>query len=162
MDSTVPGTFVSYNELLVRSKSLLQAQSSSVLRLNGWLNFFQMVPLEIPQLEKIFHQMILSCKITKFKEVNYKILTQILLTPKLLSKMKSNPDLSKCSWCGLKASLEHLLLLYPFTKLLHALVVHIAFAGEGIAQRNWIFGVSCQERNLFIWLNNFTVYKCHL
>ena len=78
--------------------------------------------------------MLLDCKIMKFKEVNYKILSQILLTPKLLSKLKDNPSLSRCSWYGLEASLEHLLLLYPFTKLLYAMVVvHVAFAGESIA-----------------------------
>ena len=35
LDSTVPGTFILCNDLLTRSKSLLQAQSSSVLCLDG-------------------------------------------------------------------------------------------------------------------------------
>ena len=39
LDSTVPGTFIPCNDLLTRSKSLLQAQSSSVLLLE-WLVAF--------------------------------------------------------------------------------------------------------------------------
>ena len=39
-DSTVPGTFIPCDDLVTRSKSLLQVQSSSVLYLGSWLHFF--------------------------------------------------------------------------------------------------------------------------
>ncbi len=96
LNSAAPGTFVSCEELVSRSKLLLQSQSSHILSLDGQVYYLCMVPLDIPHLEKIFHHMLVACKITKFKEVNYKILSRILLTPKLLSRIVTKPELQ---WC---------------------------------------------------------------
>ena len=121
-----------------------------------------MAPLEIPYLEKIFHCMLITCKITKFKEVNYKILSRILLTPKMLSRIVTEPELQWCVWCGAEASLEHILLTYLSTVDLHSLVMKIAFCDNTIISKSWIFGITCQEKNPIIWLTNFAIYKCHL
>ena len=114
--SCVPGTFVPCNLVVMHSKTLLQMQSMSVKRLTKWFEFFNMVPFEIPQLEAIFCHIVVGCKIKKFKDINYKILSQILLTPKILSCMKGNPTLNKCAWCGALVSLEHILFTCKFTK----------------------------------------------
>ncbi len=102
LSNAIPGMFVPCEELILRSKLLLQSQSSSVLPLLEWTRYFHMVPLEVPHIEKIFHCMLVVCKITKFKEVNYKILSQILLMPKMLSRIVTEPDLQWCVWCGVK------------------------------------------------------------
>ncbi len=132
LQSCVPGTFVPYDLVVIYSKTLLQMQSTNVLRLTKWLEFFNMVPFEIPQLEAIFYHMVVGCKITKFKEINYKILSQILLTPKILSCMKGIPTLNRCAWCGAVASLEHILFTCKFTKQLHRYVENKAFSNTQI------------------------------
>ena len=97
LNSAIPGTFVPCEQLVLRSKLLLQSQSLCVLSLDGWTHHFNLVYFEIPHLEKIFHCILVACKITKFKEVNYKILSRILLIPKMLSKIVTKPDLQ---WCA--------------------------------------------------------------
>ncbi len=162
LNSAIPGTFVPCEELVSRSKLLLQSQSSCVLLLDGWVHCFHMVPLKIPHLEKIFHHILVVCKITKFKEVNYKILSRILLMLKLLSRIVTKPELQWCVWCGVEASLEYILLTYPSTIDLYLLVIKIAFHDHTITSKSWILGITCQEKNPIIWLTNFTIYKCHL
>ncbi len=44
-----------------------------------------MVPLEVPECEQIFQQMLVSCKITKFRDINFKILARILVMLKILA-----------------------------------------------------------------------------
>ncbi len=150
LSNAIPGTFVPCEELILRSKLLLQSQSSSVLPLLRWTHYFHIVPLEIPHLEKIFHRMLVVCKITKFKEVSYKILSRILLTPKMLSRIVTELDLQWCVWCGAEASLEYILLTCPSTVDLHSLVERVAFHVSTVTHRSWIFGVACQEKNPII------------
>ncbi len=85
----------------------------------------------------VFHDMLVHCKVNKFLEVNYKILTRILVTPAVLSVIHRNSVLSKCRYCGGRANIEHLLLSCPTMLSLHHLVM------EQIGQVNpitWIFG----------------------
>ncbi len=51
-------------------------------------------------------QMLKACKYTKFREVNFKVLVRILVTP----KVKKNPVLANCPWCKGIGTLEHILL----------------------------------------------------
>ncbi len=57
----------------------------------------------------IFRYMLRSCHITKFCEINFKILSRILVMPKIVAKIKCNPSLQFCAWCGLVANIEYIL-----------------------------------------------------
>ncbi len=112
------------------------------------------------ELERVFNQILVFCKINKFKEVNYKILSRILLTLKILAKIKDCENISICVVCGAVASLEHILLTYPSTRHLYHFIfdkVHKKWSTV-----HWIFGLSSTHLNPVIWLANFTIYKYHL
>ena len=104
--------------------------------------------------------MLVFCKINKFKEVNYKILSRILLTPKILVKIKDCENISICVACGAVASLEHVLLTCPSTRQLHCFIfdtIHKKWSTP-----HWIFGLLSTHLNPVIWLATFTIYKYHL
>ncbi len=100
-------------------KKLLQRDSSVMLSLENWCLWLEIVPLEVPECKCIFCRMLVACKITKFKEVNYKILSQILVTPKVLARIRSAENIHWCIWCGGEASLEHILLECQAVQDLH-------------------------------------------
>ncbi len=85
--TNVQGTFVPNQALPLVMKRLLQSATATVLNLDNWCKVFQIVPLEIPDCEKIFKQMLVDCKVTKFHEINYKILAHILATLKIIAKV---------------------------------------------------------------------------
>ncbi len=97
----VPGTFIPSDLLLVHTKSLLNEEMSSLLSLDRWSHFFEKIPLDVVESERVFNQMLVFCKINKFKEVNYKILSRILLTPKILATIKDHENFNLyCMWCS--------------------------------------------------------------
>ncbi len=63
-----------------------------------------------------------SCKIIKFWDINFKILSHILATPKIISKIHGEDNIQYCAWCGHDATLEHILLQCPDSKYLHTFV----------------------------------------
>ncbi len=62
-------------------KSLLQGVVSNFLSLTYWECHLHVLPLSNADLKKIYVRMLVKCKVTKFWEVNYKILMRILATP---------------------------------------------------------------------------------
>ena len=88
---------------------LLHQCTSHMLLLRKWFSILHRVPYETPQVEQVFHQMLFDYKITKFWDVNYKILARILATPKIIAKVQGEENLCFCA-CGEEASLEHILL----------------------------------------------------
>ena len=131
-----------------------------MLTLTRWCTYLHVLPYEDFQLQAIFHHMLVACKITKFHEINFKILSRILVTPKILSKIKGEENLQWCAWCGELASLEHILLSCEHTKKSHW--VECTFSTEHFMDVDWIFGHKTHSYNCLIWICNFTLYKCHL
>ena len=143
------------------AKTILQCSIARVLSLDNWLAFLHILPLEIPQLEQIFCRMLCSCKITKFWDVNFKILLCILATPKIISKICGEDNIHYCAWCGCDATLEHILLQYPNSRCLHA-SVYSKIKASSFSDETWIFGHMNAKFNPIIWITNFCIYKCHL
>ncbi len=100
-------------ELILQSKALLLQALCSVLSLANWEIYFELIPMSLPTMQVIFKRMLQACKYTKFREINFKILTCILLTPKILSMVKADQTLAFCHWCGAFGTLEHVLLECP-------------------------------------------------
>ncbi len=80
-----------------------------MLSLDRWCLILQLLPLEVLELERVFCAMLVHCKITKFREINFKILARILATPRILSRVKRAENLEFCVWCGIVANIEHIL-----------------------------------------------------
>ncbi len=131
---------------------------SSVLSLSKWEHNLSLMPLEHKEKETIFTAMLKKCKIIKFQEVNFKILSRILLTPAVLSAIKSDHSIGFCHWCGVRANIDHILLDCIKTKKLHKLVELIM--GQ-LQHDSWVFGAS-RRLNPVIWTCNFSIYKSHL
>ena len=103
--------------------------------------------------------MLIHCKITKFWEVNYKILSCILATPVVISAVHKNPVLAKCYWCGECANIDYILLHCHYTKTIHNFVSQ--HLGE-VSLESWILGGAGKAFDPVIWVVNFTMYKAHL
>ncbi len=81
----VNGTFLPNQHLPLMMKQLLRDNSTCILLMTNWCTYFHLVPLEVPELERIFHRMLVVCKILKFREINFKILSHILANPKIIT-----------------------------------------------------------------------------
>ncbi len=123
LDKTIQGFFLPSDMVTVHGKVLLQASISAPLSLDKWCLSLQLLLLEIPEMERIFCAMLVQCKITKFREINFKILTQILATLKIISCIKKAENLQFCYCYGAVGSLKHILLVCRKTQLVHTLVV---------------------------------------
>ena len=154
------GTFIPNPLLVPRAKALLKSHATTMLNLSKWYTFFELLPSSVVADEKVFTAMLVNCKITKFRDVNFKILSRILLTPKLLATMKKEEILSVCVWCGDVASLEHILFLRSGTKALCCFILTRLF--KNLHPHQWIFGSETRHLDLVLWLANFTIYKAHL
>ena len=131
---------------------------STVLSLSKWEYNLGLMPLECNEKETIFILMSKKCRITKFQEVNFKILSRILLTPAVLSVIKTDPSISFYHWCGEQANIDHILLDCVEIKKLHKLVECIM--GQ-LQHDSWVSGAS-QRLNLVIWTCKFSIYISHL
>ncbi len=89
----VPGTYAPHEDLVLKMKMLLHQCTSQMLSLGKWFSFLHKVPYETPQVEQVFHRMLCDCKITKFWDVNYKILARILAMPKIIVKVYGEENL---------------------------------------------------------------------
>lgn len=131
------------------------------MSLNNWTNKLQILPLEQDEIKKVFHHMLIHCKVTKFWEINFKILSHILVTPVVLSAIlhMHNLDLVKCYWCGERTNIDHILLHCMFTRNLHSLVSRTI--GQ-VRNDSWIFGGAGSAQDQIIWVINFAIYRSHL
>ncbi len=144
-------------------KTLLAEYSSSTLALVKWNLFFEILRLDDKETMAVFVHMIKKCKYTKFREVNFKILAQILLTPQILAHIKHDPMWSNCQWCSGTANLEHILFCCVCTNSVRSALVHDnrkLFPGCGLS--TWLYGSKNSHLNPIIWVFNFSVYKAHL
>ena len=103
--------------------------------------------------------MLHSCKITKFFEINFKILHCILATPSLIAKIQKDKLLEQCYWCHSKADLDHILTVCPESKK----VFNKIFDRFGIevTTRECILSKD-KSTNPVVWVANFSIYKAHL
>ncbi len=156
----IPRSFVFNDQLLLCCKHLLQQVTTAPLSLNNWCTRLNILPLEVPEVEKVFQEILLFCKITKFREINFKILSQILVMPKVISKVKHAENLAFCVWCGGLAMIEHILLWCPETKHLHDYIKSVVKSPFNYA--HWIFGHCKSTINPVIWMVSFSIYKSHI
>ena len=117
------------------------------------------MPLEIQKYKTIFRDILMRCKINKFFEINYKILTRILVTPTVLSSIHKDPALNICSFYGMWANIDHILLCCPFLTKLHRIIMEKM---SMVNQLTWIFGGARKKWDPVIWVYNFTINKVHL
>ena len=108
--SLIPASHLVHPLLLQQCKQLCCDSVSEPLSLDNWCKSLRLMPLSFEEKQIIFRRMLKSCKYTKFREVNFKILAWILVTPKILAGVHGNPSLTRCLWCGEEANLEHILL----------------------------------------------------
>ena len=146
--------------LLLQMKSLLLMHSTTVLDLSYGEKRLQIVPLELSDKKKVFTQMLHKCKVTKFWDVNFKVLSRILATPVVLASVNPGCGSNMCSFCGEWAGLKHIMLHCPATVELHQFI--LTTFEENWDDDAWIFGHNNVYLNLLIWLVNFSKYKTHL
>ena len=139
LNQQVQGSCQVNQDLISQSKELLCMSIASALSLSKWEHVLGLMPLEDKEKETIFTVMLKKCKITKFQEVNFKILSRILLIPAVLSAIKSNPSIGFCHWCGARANIDHILLDCVETKKLHKLVELII---SQLQHDSWVLGAS--------------------
>ena len=107
--SSTAGCHLLHPELVTQAKSLLITASSQMLSLAKWDLFFGCMPSSKPEKQMIFQRMLHRCKISKFREVNFKLLVHILLSLKVLLKVWNIPRMAKCPWCGEISNIEHMM-----------------------------------------------------
>ena len=71
--------------LVIQMKALMTMHTSLVLDLSYWERKLQILPMEFSEKKIIFSQMLQKYKVTKFWDVNYKILMHILATTVVLA-----------------------------------------------------------------------------
>ena len=119
LSSSVVGTFVPNTELFFVNKGIGSDRDYKCVSLDNWCQVLECLPFKVPECEHIFKRMLLNCKISKFHEINYKILARILATPKIIAKVRGQENIA---WCGHLGTLEHILLHCKETKNLRYLV----------------------------------------
>ncbi len=147
-------------EILVqKSKQLLLTHSVCDQSLQSWEHILEIMPLDPDESKKVFKDMLVRCKVTKFLEINYKILTRILVTPAVLGAIHRDSSLANCSYCGERVNIDHILFFCPLTVELHQFImVHMGLANP----ITWIFGGAGHHWDPVIWVTNFAIYKVHL
>ncbi len=104
--------------------------------------------------------MLTKCKITKFWDVNYKILARILATLIVLNAVNPKMGTPNCIECGALAGISHILLSYPTTKKICSDICMLMEIS--LSDSNWILGINSNYLLPLIWVVNFGVYKHHL
>ncbi len=66
---------------LLQAKSSLQSASTTQLSLTKWCEELSLLPYMAEKSQQVFSRMLVTCKVNKFWEINYKILARILATP---------------------------------------------------------------------------------
>ncbi len=114
--------FLMNPQLLLQAKTLVCSAVSTPLSLTKWEETLHILPMNADEHKALFCDMLVCCKIMKFWEVNYKILSCILATPVILSAVHKNLALARCYWCGEQVNIDHILLYCDYTKTLHSFV----------------------------------------
>ena len=145
---------------------LLRIRSGTMLLLEKWDKFFQLIPSSKGHYKMIFRHMLWQCKYTKFREINFKILAWILVTPKIILMVCGDGNLAACPWCKHEGTLEHVLFNCSYVKHIRCKVIsqNSSYLGK-VKQSNWIYGVQSHELNTLFWVINFAIYKgmlCHV
>ena len=104
------------------AKKLLLTEWQHLVSLVKWEIVFQRV-IPFDKQQQAFHNMLHTCKINKFKEVNFKLLHGILVTLSLLAKIKKNKELAKCFCCAQVADLGHIMLGCESTRQVHEWII---------------------------------------
>ena len=130
----LPHTFVS-----MQAKALLSQASEAPLSLEYWEKKPNIPPLSWEDKTKVFCVILVKCKITKFWNVNYKILTRILATPVVLSAVNSRGGSANCIKCGAITGISHILLYCLATIQVCTWVCELLQVE--ILDINWIFSV---------------------
>ncbi len=86
--------------LLLQSKNLLTDACSTKLDMFYWEQHLNVIALTQQDKKAIFIRMLKKCKVTKFWEINYKILARILATPVVLAAVLGDVSMMYCSFCG--------------------------------------------------------------
>ena len=159
-----PASHLVREDLILSAKNLFVQKNCHPLSLDKWFIFLHMMPLNRAECQNIFIQMIKLCKYTKFREVNFKILAQILISPSLLALIRKNPALSFCTWCAGVANLEHILISCSHMKRFKNVFVtkNIKLLKKVPKDKHWIFGFKNSTYNLIAWVMNFAIYKIYL
>ncbi len=139
-------------------KKLLQIECHKMINYMAW-ELALGTQLELVDIWKSCKFMLKKCKISKFFEVNFKILHLILATPALISKIRKDNTLAKCLWCGEEANIDHLFLKCPVSALVYDFVSSKCNLDLTLPQR--VFGIA-QNTNLILWVANFAIYKAHI
>ncbi len=79
--------------LTMQVKNLLQDSTNTMLTLSNWCQELTILPYDTTKSQLIFTRILKNYKINKFHEINFKILAQILVTPKMLSSIKGEDNL---------------------------------------------------------------------
>ena len=77
LGNTVFGLHIVLEELINQSKSLLCEHNSEMLSLTQWEVFFGLMPLSKGEKEMVFKRMLEKCSYSKFREINFKMLSHI-------------------------------------------------------------------------------------
>ncbi len=163
LGSLVKGSYLVHEDLILQLKALLLQASSSMLSLTNWEIYFWLMPMSLPVIQMIFKRMLQACKYIQFREINFKILTHILVTPKILSMVKADQAIAVCHWYGAIGTLEHILLECPeVVKTRTCFVTDNSKILLKWKTKYWIFGTASAEINQIIWVVNFVIYKAVL
>ncbi len=144
--------------LVSGSKKLLTLQRHFVISLTAWeVALGSLITFEEQQ--RAFHQMLKNCKVSKFHEINFKILHHILATPQLIAHIRGSKGLQWCHLCGEMANINHILLDCTETNKVYDWISDKTKIN--IPKRSYILGQS-PGVDLIIWVVNFAIYKTHL
>ena len=95
--------------LALGSKKLLAMQRQFLFSLIEWEVALGST-ITFKEQQKAFCKMLKNYKISKFHEINFKILHHILATPQLIAHIRGSKGLQWCHWCGEVANINHILL----------------------------------------------------
>ncbi len=163
LSAITEGSHLVCKELVLGAKILLLNNTTEMLSLTKWETFFQKMPKSSIGKQLIFKHMLEFCIYTKFQEVNFKILSRILLTPKILAAVKSEPTLSACPWCKGLGTLEHILIT---CKIVFSTQNSLVLTNRNLMlpwkDHYWIFRTKRHSLNPIMWVTNFVIYKAFL
>ncbi len=105
-------------ELDCQVKKLLQQQRQTFVSMAKWeISIGESILWDESLLS--FNHLLKQCKLTKFREFNFKMLHRILATPVVISMIWKVVSIALCSWCGSRTDIDHILLTYPNTLALY-------------------------------------------
>ncbi len=83
--NAIEGSHLVHTAVLLQAKAILQKELTSQLSLEKWCEDLSLLPYSSEKTQQIFFRMLVTYKVNKFWEINFKILACILATPKIIS-----------------------------------------------------------------------------